>query len=54
MTKTKLHKLTEFGQSIWLDYIRRLLIKSGDLAICVQSQRLLKLSRRIADLTGNE
>lgn len=36
MTKTKLHKLTELGQSIWLDYIRRSLIKSGDLALYVQ------------------
>jgi transaldolase len=36
MTKTKLHKLTELGQSIWLDFIRRSLIKSGDLAVYVQ------------------
>jgi transaldolase len=36
MTKTKLHKLTELGQSIWLDYIRRSLIQSGDLATYVQ------------------
>lgn len=36
MTKTKLHKLTELGQSIWLDYIRRSLIKSGDLALYVE------------------
>jgi transaldolase len=36
MTNTKLHKLTELGQSIWLDYIRRSLIKSGDLAAYVQ------------------
>ena len=37
MTKTKLHKLTELGQSIWLDYIRRSLIESGDLAAYVQN-----------------
>jgi transaldolase len=36
MTKTKLHKLAELGQSIWLDYISRSLIKSGDLALYVQ------------------
>jgi len=36
MAKTKLHKLTELGQSIWLDYISRSLIKSGDLAVYVQ------------------
>jgi transaldolase len=36
MTNTKLHKLTELGQSIWLDYIWRSLIKSGDLAAYVQ------------------
>ena len=36
MAKTKLHKLTELGQSIWLDYIRRSLIKSGDLALYVE------------------
>ena len=37
MAKTKLHKLTELGQSIWLDYIRRSLIKSGDLAVYVRN-----------------
>ena len=37
MTKTKLHQLTELGQSIWLDYIRRSLIESGDLAAYVQN-----------------
>jgi len=37
LTKTKLQKLTELGQSIWLDYIRRSLIKSGDLALHVQN-----------------
>jgi len=36
MTKTKLHQLTELGQSVWLDYIRRSLIESGDLALYVQ------------------
>ena len=33
---TKLHKLAEFGQSIWLDYIQRSLIQSGELAEHVQ------------------
>jgi len=36
MSKTKLHKLTELGQSVWLDYIRRSLIQSGNLALYVQ------------------
>jgi transaldolase len=31
MKRTKLHQLTELGQSIWLDYIRRDLIISGEL-----------------------
>jgi hypothetical protein len=32
MTTTKLHTLAEAGQSVWLDYIDRLLITSGGLA----------------------
>ena len=28
---TKLHEATELGQSIWLDYIRRSFIESGEL-----------------------
>jgi len=36
MTKTKLDKLSELGQSIWLDYIRRSMIESGELAQLVQ------------------
>src|SRR4026207_1497069 len=32
MTSTKLHTLAEAGQSVWLDYIDRLLITSGGLA----------------------
>jgi len=35
VTKIKLHQLSELGQSIWLDYIRRSLIESGDLALYV-------------------
>jgi transaldolase len=31
MKRTKLHQLAELGQSIWLDYIRRALIDSGEL-----------------------
>ena len=31
MPKTMLHNLSEFGQSIWLDYISRPLIESGKL-----------------------
>lgn len=33
---TKLHKLAEIGQSIWLDYIQRSLMQSGELAELVQ------------------
>jgi transaldolase len=36
MTETKLHKLAELGQSIWLDYIDRSFIQSGELADYVQ------------------
>ena len=32
MPKTKLHELHELGQSMWLDYIRRSMIDSGQLA----------------------
>jgi transaldolase len=35
MPETKLHQLAELGQSIWLDYIRRSFIKSGELASLV-------------------
>lgn len=31
MAKTKLHQLLELGQSVWMDYIRRRLITSGEL-----------------------
>jgi transaldolase len=31
MTRTKLHKLADLGQSVWLDYIHRTLINSGGL-----------------------
>ena len=31
MPKTKLQQVTEFGQSIWMDYIQRSMIKSGGL-----------------------
>jgi transaldolase/glucose-6-phosphate isomerase len=34
---TKLHKLAEFGQAIWLDYIRRSFIEKGDLSELVES-----------------
>jgi len=37
MMKTNLHKLSELGQSIWLDFINRSLIESGDLALYVQN-----------------
>jgi transaldolase len=31
MTRTKLHELTELGQSVWLDYMNRSLVNSSDL-----------------------
>ena len=34
---TKLHELAEFGQAIWLDYIRRSFIEKGDLSDLVES-----------------
>lgn len=36
MIKTKLHTLAELGQSIWLDYIDRSFIETGELARYVQ------------------
>lgn len=45
MNMTKLHKVTELGQSIWLDYIDRSLIQSGDL------KRLINIGVR--GLTSN-
>lgn len=31
MTQTKLHELSQLGQAVWLDFIQRSLIQSGDL-----------------------
>src|ERR1051325_2179780 len=31
MTKTKLNQLADLGQSVWLDYMHRSLINSGEL-----------------------
>ena len=31
MAQTKLHELSQLGQSVWLDFIQRSLIQSGDL-----------------------
>jgi transaldolase len=36
MTRTKLHKLAELGQSIWLDYMHRSLINSSGLRTYVE------------------
>lgn len=36
MTRTKIHTLSEVGQSIWLDYIQRSFITSGGLQAYVQ------------------
>jgi transaldolase len=40
MTKNPLRKLEEFGQSIWLDYIRRQLITSGELRRLIEEDGL--------------
>jgi transaldolase / glucose-6-phosphate isomerase len=40
MTKNPLRKLEEFGQSIWLDYIRRHLITSGELRRLIEEDGL--------------
>ncbi|HOX54317.1 MAG TPA: transaldolase [Candidatus Omnitrophota bacterium] len=37
MPKTVIHKLSEFGQSIWLDNINRFLIESGRLSDMIES-----------------
>ena len=34
---TKLHELADFGQALWLDYIRRSFIEQGDLGDLVES-----------------
>src|SRR6185503_6026157 len=36
MTATKLHKLAELGQSVWLDYMQRSLINSSGLRTYVE------------------
>lgn len=36
MSKTVVHKLTDFGQSIWLDNINRFLIESGKLSQMIE------------------
>lgn len=38
--ETKLHQLVEIGQSPWLDYIRRDLIESGELAKMIETHAL--------------
>ncbi|HEV8098811.1 MAG TPA: transaldolase family protein, partial [Gaiellaceae bacterium] len=32
MAKSKLHELSELGQSVWIDYLSRQLLQSGKLA----------------------
>jgi len=32
MTKSRLHQLSELGQSVWIDYLSRDLLQSGELA----------------------
>ena len=40
MSENPLRKLEEFGQSIWLDYIRRQLITFGDLRRLIEEDGL--------------
>jgi transaldolase len=40
MNKNPLRKLEEFGQSVWLDYIRRQMITSGDLQRLIEADGL--------------
>ena len=40
MTKNPLRKLEDFGQSVWLDYIRRQMITSGDLQRLIEADGL--------------
>jgi transaldolase len=40
MTKNPLRNLEEFGQSVWLDYIRRQMITSGDLQRLIEADGL--------------
>ncbi len=40
MSSTPVHALAEAGQSIWLDYIRRSMTRSGELASRVESEGL--------------
>jgi len=35
--RTKLHELSELGQSIWYDNLRRALLDSGELAGLIQA-----------------
>ena len=32
MAKSRLHELSELGQSVWIDYLSRHLLQSGELA----------------------
>jgi transaldolase len=40
MNKNPLRKLEDFGQSIWLDYIRRQMITSGELRRLIEEDGL--------------
>ena len=43
MNKNPLRKLEDFGQSIWLDYIRRQLITSGELRRLIEGAFMVKI-----------
>jgi transaldolase len=44
MTDTPLLKLQDYGQSVWLDYLRRSLVTSGELAQKIENDGLRGLT----------
>jgi hypothetical protein len=44
MKDNPLRKLADLGQSIWLDYIRRDLVVSGELRRLIQEDRLQEMT----------
>ena len=44
LTKNPLQELRDFGQSVWLDYIRRSLMSSGELARLIEQDGLMGMT----------
>src|SRR5690348_585747 len=40
MAKSRLHQLSELGQSVWIDYLSRQLLQSGKLAQMIEEDAL--------------